>query len=187
MVCVRVRALPYVCAALNPLLRRAPWQDVASWQTARQDILEFKEALMSGCDMRVMTDLAVLLAKAHGLDFSEQLTAAMPALAAALENAETADTAGAMADIYRHSQETTKNDTNIEALGSVLVSLLTNGTVDPATAMAVIAAVRDGGPVATSALQSLLDTSIGKDNNQLETYIRGIADLIGGHTLPPVD
>jgi hypothetical protein len=69
---------------------------------AEQDILEFKEQLVSGCSLQILTDIGVLLARSHNLTYSVALDAPMPALATALQTAEAADATGVLDTIHNH-------------------------------------------------------------------------------------
>lgn len=105
LVCLDYAWIPYLVGMLRPLLREQTWKTETDWLTARQEFLyPFVGALMSGCDARILSDLAVLLAKSHGVNHSIALESALPGLAAALQNAETADTGGSLDDIYRHAR-----------------------------------------------------------------------------------
>jgi hypothetical protein len=103
-VCVDTGMIPFLAESMKPLLRRSAWKTEAEFLAARQKVLEFKVAMMNGCDAQLIRDGFVLLAKAHGLNYSEALEASMPGLAAALYDAEQADTTSELDAIYRHEQ-----------------------------------------------------------------------------------
>ena len=191
-VCIDTGMIPFIAEAMTPLLRRAAWATEEDFLAARQKLLEVKVALMNGCDSRVVRDGFVMLAKALNMSYSEALEAPLPGLSSALYEAEQADTGAAMDDIYRFGDlsptQQTEQNRNFEALTLLLASLLTDGSLSPATISTLFATLKGGGEGATNLLQMLIDNGIGLNNNQNEGFLRSITGLIGGtRGLPPLD
>jgi hypothetical protein len=83
---------------------KSEWKTESDWQQGYAAIVQW-EAYLMACGQQLSTqlsELSVLLAKAHGLSYTADLALALPQTAAALQASEQADTGGAMDAIYEH-------------------------------------------------------------------------------------
>jgi hypothetical protein len=93
------------------------------------------------------------------------------------------------------SQTTATND-NFCMLTGIVVALLSDGAIPPATIAGLCELVKTGlqsveGSVEwdgmLAALLNIDEKSVGKDSNQLENYLHGIAEALGYLPAPEVD
>jgi hypothetical protein len=180
-VCFPRELVPVVGAAFRLLAWRSQWDTAADAAQGRQLSYWLQEQLMYNCT-QIFDDIGVLLAKAHSLDYDPDLAASMPQLAAALNEAETNDTNNMLSGIYRHGQQSE----NIEAFTAALLMAMSD-TMTASEAMGAVALIAAGGTPAENLLNSIKNQAIGKATNQVELYLKSIADLLGPNTLPDPD
>lgn len=183
---VAVGLLPFFRSFFEEMKSEGAWASQEDWERGRK-YWGWQEAQLF-CDIKTQLenmagltrDLVVMQAKSLGLDYEEALEAPMPALAAALYDAEQVDSAEAMDAIYRHAVGTVRqteirdnNDQIACALIGALISVATSGQVPASIAAGACSVLRAGGSAALELLGDLIEYGIG---NNATLGLRGSGD-----------
>lgn len=179
LVCINTMAIPYVCAAISPLLRRSRWQTEVDWQRAVQGLLEFKVALMSGCPIEILTEQAALLGFAHSMTPSADLAATMPNLNAAMQKAIDNQQNNVLDTIYRHGKEAPTQESQNKLICALVGATLAALTDLPPAAIAAACAALMSDDNAISKIMEIAGASIHRETNQTEEYLHNLQAMLG--------